>query len=154
MKQGIHPNYIDCTVTCGCGNSFVTRSTKPTLAVEICSACHPFYTGKQKFIDTAGRVEKFNKKYTWTDDKKTEAQQKKKQAKKFEVQIQTAKKLPPKKKKSGGELAEGFDMAGPKKKGGPGGGRGNPTWRQSRSRVPGRFSRIARESALKRSGVS
>ena len=63
MKSGIHPNYITCNVTCGCGNSFVTRATVEELHVEICSACHPFYTGKQKFVDTAGRVEKFRRKY-------------------------------------------------------------------------------------------
>ncbi len=63
MKQDIHPKYHDCTVTCGCGNTFETRSTKPKINVEICSACHPFYTGKQKFVDTAGRVEKFLRKY-------------------------------------------------------------------------------------------
>ena len=63
MKQGIHPEYVECTVSCGCGTSFVTRSTTPKIAVEICSSCHPFYTGKQKFVDTAGRVEKFLRKY-------------------------------------------------------------------------------------------
>jgi large subunit ribosomal protein L31 len=63
MKEGIHPKYVECTVTCGCGNSFKTRSTKPELKVEICSACHPFFTGQQKFLDTAGRVEKFTKKF-------------------------------------------------------------------------------------------
>src|SRR5262245_7116705 len=63
MKQGVHPDYVECVVTCGCGNSFVTAGTKPKLNVEICSACHPFYTGKQKFVDTAGRVERFMKKY-------------------------------------------------------------------------------------------
>lgn len=63
MKEKIHPNYQECAVTCGCGNSFTTRSTVPKLNVEICSACHPFYTGKQKFVDTAGRVEKFMRKY-------------------------------------------------------------------------------------------
>ena len=63
MKKDIHPAYVECKVTCGCGNSFVTRSTKPALHVEICSVCHPFYTGKQKFVDTAGRIEKFQKKY-------------------------------------------------------------------------------------------
>jgi large subunit ribosomal protein L31 len=63
MKEKIHPKYVDCTVTCGCGNSFVTRSTRDKLNVEICSNCHPFYTGKQKFVDTAGRVEKFMRKY-------------------------------------------------------------------------------------------
>ncbi|MFG0319635.1 MAG: 50S ribosomal protein L31 [Planctomycetota bacterium JB042] len=63
MKTGIHPDYVTCNVTCGCGNTFVTRSTVGELRVEICSACHPFYTGKQKFVDTAGRVEKFRRKY-------------------------------------------------------------------------------------------
>ncbi|PKN80340.1 MAG: 50S ribosomal protein L31 [Candidatus Cloacimonetes bacterium HGW-Cloacimonetes-1] len=63
MKQGIHPKYNKVTVRCACGNTFETGSTKGDLQVEICSACHPFYTGKQKLLDTAGRVEKFNKKY-------------------------------------------------------------------------------------------
>jgi large subunit ribosomal protein L31 len=63
MKAKIHPNYVDCVVVCGCGATFNTRATKPKIAVEICSACHPFYTGKQKFVDTAGRVEKFNRRY-------------------------------------------------------------------------------------------
>jgi large subunit ribosomal protein L31 len=63
MKKDIHPEYVECTVTCGCGNKFLTRSTKPKINVEICSACHPFYTGRQKFVDTAGRVEKFLRKY-------------------------------------------------------------------------------------------
>lgn len=65
MKEGIHPNYVETTVVCGCGNTFKTRSTLPKITVEICSVCHPFYTGKQKFVDTAGRVEKFQKKYNW-----------------------------------------------------------------------------------------
>ena len=64
MKPEIHPNYVDCTVTCACGNTFPTRSTKgEKLKVEICSNCHPFYTGKQKILDTAGRIEKFNRRY-------------------------------------------------------------------------------------------
>lgn len=63
MKKGIHPEYKMTKVTCACGNTFVTRSTVDTLSVEICSNCHPFFTGKQKLIDTAGRVEKFLKKY-------------------------------------------------------------------------------------------
>ncbi len=63
MKEGIHPKYVECKVTCGCGNSFMTRSTKPELKVEICSNCHPFFTGQQRFLDTAGRVEKFTKKF-------------------------------------------------------------------------------------------
>ena len=63
MKKDIHPNYEDCMVICACGNTFPTRSTKKEIRVEICSQCHPFFTGKQKFIDSAGRVEKFRKKY-------------------------------------------------------------------------------------------
>jgi large subunit ribosomal protein L31 len=63
MKQKIHPKYVECKVTCGCGNTWVTRSTKDKIHVEICSNCHPFFTGQQKFVDTAGRVEKFQKKY-------------------------------------------------------------------------------------------
>ena len=61
MKQGIHPNYVDCTITCACGNVIKTRSTKPEIHVEICSKCHPFYTGKQKLVDTGGRVDRFQR---------------------------------------------------------------------------------------------
>ncbi len=63
MKDGIHPDYKILTVTCSCGNTFETRSTTDEIRVEICSNCHPFYTGKQKILDAAGRVERFNKKY-------------------------------------------------------------------------------------------
>jgi large subunit ribosomal protein L31 len=63
MKADIHPKYYDTKVTCGCGNSFTTRSTRKELKVDICSACHPFYTGKLKFVDTAGRIEKFKNKF-------------------------------------------------------------------------------------------
>jgi large subunit ribosomal protein L31 len=63
MKTKIHPNYVDCQVSCGCGNSFTTRATVKELKIEICNVCHPFYTGKQKFVDTAGRVDRFLKKY-------------------------------------------------------------------------------------------
>jgi large subunit ribosomal protein L31 len=80
MKEKIHPQYVECTVTCGCGNTFVTRSTKPTLHVEICSNCHPFYTGKQKFVDTAGRVEKFQKRHAWDNSTMDKVLQKEKEA--------------------------------------------------------------------------
>ena len=63
MKDGIHPVYEDATVTCVCGNVFQTRSTKKDIRVEICSACHPFFTGKQKLVDTGGRVDRFKKRY-------------------------------------------------------------------------------------------
>lgn len=69
MKKGIHPKYVECTVRCACGNEFKTRSTKGDMQVEICNVCHPFYTGKQKIMDTAGRVEKFNRKYNLKDEK-------------------------------------------------------------------------------------
>ena len=63
MKDGIHPEYMATQVKCACGNAFETRSTQAAMNVEICSACHPFYTGKQKLIDSEGRVERFNRKY-------------------------------------------------------------------------------------------
>jgi large subunit ribosomal protein L31 len=74
MKKEIHPEYHETKVTCGCGNTFKTGSTLKEIHVEICSVCHPFYTGKQKFVDTAGRVEKFQRKYNWAErNKKGEA---------------------------------------------------------------------------------
>ena len=72
MKKDIHPDYKEAQVTCGCGNSFTTRSTREKIAVEVCSNCHPFYTGKQKFVDTAGMVEKFQRK--WKGDAAQKAQ--------------------------------------------------------------------------------
>lgn len=67
MKDGIHPSYEVATVSCACGSSFQTRSTKGSFSVDICSACHPFYTGRQKLVDTTGRVDKFKKKYAKKD---------------------------------------------------------------------------------------
>ena len=66
MKADIHPEYVTCTVSCVCGNSFETLSTSSTMKVDICSMCHPFYTGTQKLMDTEGRVERFRKKYGLT----------------------------------------------------------------------------------------
>ncbi len=63
MKDGIHPDYKDTKVTCGCGNTFQTRSVREELKIDICSECHPFYTGKLKYVDTAGRIDKFQKKF-------------------------------------------------------------------------------------------
>ena len=63
MKAGIHPKYQEATVVCACGNTFTTRSTRTNLRTDLCNVCHPFFTGKQKLIDTAGRVERFTKKY-------------------------------------------------------------------------------------------
>lgn len=63
MKKDIHPSYEETTITCACGNIIPTRSTKQNIRVEICSACHPFFTGDKKFVDTAGRIERFEKRY-------------------------------------------------------------------------------------------
>ena len=77
MKDKIHPDYVETIVTCGCGETFKTRSTKESIQVEICSKCHPFYTGKQKFVDTAGRVEKFQRKFKWDENSTKNALRKK-----------------------------------------------------------------------------
>ena len=63
MKQGIHPQYVECTVTCSCGNTFKTHATVSEMKVELCNECHPFYTGRNVVLDTAGQVQKFNKRY-------------------------------------------------------------------------------------------
>jgi len=63
MKPGIHPDYMECQVTCACGETFTTRSTRPELRVEICSKCHPFFSGQQRIVDTEGRVEQFIRRY-------------------------------------------------------------------------------------------
>jgi large subunit ribosomal protein L31 len=74
VKEGIHPGYQEVEVRCACGNTFKTRSTKPELHLEICSACHPFFTGRQKLIDTEGRVERFSKKFgVQTSEQRKEA---------------------------------------------------------------------------------
>jgi large subunit ribosomal protein L31 len=76
MKAAIHPNYVEATVHCACGNSWQTRSTKPDLHVEICSNCHPFFTGQQRIVDTAGRVERFTKRLARTQEKQQKAAKK------------------------------------------------------------------------------
>ena len=80
MKKGIHPDYVECTVKCSCGNTFVTRSTKSELKVDICNACHPFYTGTQKLIDTGGRVQRFADKFGSAKDVVAEREAAKKAA--------------------------------------------------------------------------
>ena len=76
MKPGIHPEYVECTVVCACGNTFQTHSTKPSIKLEICSNCHPFFTGRQKFVDTAGRVERFQKRFAKTGGETVKAAKK------------------------------------------------------------------------------
>ncbi|HEX6541561.1 MAG TPA: 50S ribosomal protein L31 [Ktedonobacterales bacterium] len=68
MKAGIHPEYVEATVTCACGNTFTIGSTKPVLKVDVCSKCHPFYTGQQRILDTAGRVERFRKRFNLDEE--------------------------------------------------------------------------------------
>jgi len=74
MKADIHPKYVECTVKCSCGNTFTTRSVVPEINTQICSQCHPFFTGKQKFVDSAGRVEKFMRRYGKTAGEPTVAE--------------------------------------------------------------------------------
>jgi large subunit ribosomal protein L31 len=83
MKKDVHPKLNkECVVTCACGNTFVTTSTLPSISVEICSACHPFYTGQSKFVDTEGRIEKFSKRLKLAEEKKLKADAIKKSKKK------------------------------------------------------------------------
>ena len=102
MKEKIHPKYDFVEVTCACGNKFVTRSTTKNLKLDICSACHPFFTGKQKLLDTEGMVEKFNKRFASTSGKtitrkpKTEVKAKTKLAKKAVLKKAAAAKKAPK----------------------------------------------------------
>jgi large subunit ribosomal protein L31 len=90
MREGIHPKYEEATVTCACGYTFKTRSTKPVIKLEMCSNCHPFFTGKQKLVDTAGRVERFQKRFAKTEGKtvkKAKAAKPKVEAKKLKGKV-------------------------------------------------------------------
>ena len=92
MKQGIHPEYVDCVVKCSCGNTFTTRSTKPELKIDICNACHPFYTGTQKLIDTGGRVQRFADRFGSAKDVVAEREAAKKAARAAKVAEEEAKR--------------------------------------------------------------
>ena len=92
MKQGIHPEYVDCTVKCSCGNTFQTRSTKPELKIDICNVCHPFYTGQQRFVDTGGRVQRFADKFGGAAQAALEREAAKKAAKQAAAEEAAAKK--------------------------------------------------------------
>ena len=76
MKQAIHPEYMETTVTCSCGETFTTRGTTPEIRVELCNQCHPFYTGKQKLVDSGGRVERYKQRFAKTQQKQAEAARK------------------------------------------------------------------------------
>ena len=112
MKEKIHPNYEFVEAVCACGNKFMTRSTAKTLKLDICAACHPFFTGKQKLLDTEGMVEKFNKRFAKTEGKtlvrkpKTEVKAKAKLAKKPVVAKKAATKKPAKKAEAKAEEAK------------------------------------------------
>jgi large subunit ribosomal protein L31 len=92
MKAGIHPLYVNAKVICACGNTFETRSTKEVIKLEICSGCHPFYTGQQKLVDTAGRVERFRKRFESTGGKTIQRKHAKPAAKKIEHVGKVAKR--------------------------------------------------------------
>ena len=92
MKQGIHPDYVECVVKCSCGNTFTTRSTKPELKIDICNACHPFYTGTQKLIDTGGRVQRFADRFGSAQDVVAEREAAKKAARAAKVAEEEAKR--------------------------------------------------------------
>jgi len=135
MKNDIHPEYKDATVTCGCGNTFTTRSTAGDLTVEVCSNCHPFFTGQQRYVDTAGRVEKFQRKYAWDADKAAQqAEAAEKQAAKTKRRRKASTDLHPTAKPRPTQQTppERADKEGGKGRGGRGGrGRGGPGRRKS-----------------------
>ena len=91
MKPDIHPDYVECTVRCSCGNTFKTRSTKPELVVDLCNECHPFYTGQQKFVDTGGRVQRFSNKFGSAADQLKERKAAEKAAKQAAAAEKAAK---------------------------------------------------------------
>jgi large subunit ribosomal protein L31 len=95
VKEGIHPSYKEVDVRCACGNTFKTRSTKPDLHLEICSACHPFFTGRQKLIDTEGRVERFNKKFGLQTSEQRKTAEKAEKAAKTAAKAAAPKKAKP-----------------------------------------------------------
>ena len=93
MKKGIHPEYVECTVRCTCGNTFKTHATKPEIVVDLCDKCHPFYTGQQKLVDTGGRVQRFADKFGGAAAAELEAAKAAKEAKAAKVaELEAAKK--------------------------------------------------------------
>ena len=117
MKKDIHPEYVDCTVTCSCGNSFKTRATKPELKIDICNVCHPFYTGTQKLIDTGGRVQRFSDRFGSATEvvKEREAKRKAERAAKLEAEAQAKAEAKAEKAKLKEERAAKFAEENAKK---------------------------------------
>src|SRR3989339_1713553 len=114
MREGIHPNYVESTVTCACGYTFKTRSTKPVIRLEICSHCHPFFTGKQKLVDSAGTVERFHKRFAKTEGKTVKAVKKAKPVVAKKPKSKILSTSPKRKKVEPGKKEEGTKAA-PKK---------------------------------------
>ena len=117
MKKDIHPEYVDCTVTCSCGNTFKTRATKPELKIDICNVCHPFYTGTQKLIDTGGRVQRFSDRFGSATDlvKEREAKKKAERAAKLEAEAKAKAEAKAEKAKVKEERAAKFAAENAKK---------------------------------------
>lgn len=111
MKQGIHPDYVECTVRCSCGNTFTTRSTKSELKVDICNACHPFFTGQQKFIDTGGRVQRFADKFGSAKDMVAEREAAKKAARAAKIAEAEAAKKAEREAKAAAKAARAAEFA-------------------------------------------
>ena len=111
MKQGIHPEYVDCTVKCTCGNTFVTRSTKSELKIDICNACHPFFTGTQKLIDTGGRVQRFADKFGSASAAVAEREAAKKAAKAADAAELEGKKMAEREAKAAEKAARAAEYA-------------------------------------------
>lgn len=117
MKKDIHPEYVECTVTCSCGNTFKTRATKPELKIDICNVCHPFYTGTQKLIDTGGRVQRFSDRFGSATDlvKEREAKKKAVRAAKLEAEAKAKAEAKAEKAKLKEERAAKFAAENAKK---------------------------------------
>ena len=117
MKKDIHPDYVECTVTCSCGNTFKTHATKPELKIDICNVCHPFYTGTQKLIDTGGRVQRFSDRFGSATDlvKEREAKKKAERAAKLEAEAKAKAEAKAEKAKVKEERAAKFAAENAKK---------------------------------------
>ena len=117
MKKDIHPYYVECTVTCSCGNTFKTHATKPELKIDICNVCHPFYTGTQKLIDTGGRVQRFSDRFGSATDlvKEREAKKKAERAAKLEAEAKAKAEAKAEKAKAKEERAAKFAAENAKK---------------------------------------
>ncbi len=111
MKKDIHPDYVECTVRCSCGNSFVTRSTKSEMRIDLCNKCHPFFTGQQKFVDTGGRVQRFSDRYGSASSAVLEREQAKKAARAEAAAAEEAAKKAAREQKAAKKAAKAAEFA-------------------------------------------